>query len=374
MKILYVTTIAITMNFFVEHIKMLLEQGNTVKLACNVSDSELNEFYTQNNLEVYNIPFARSPLKTDNIKAYKELKRLLEKEKFDLIHTHTPTASVCVRSAYKINQKNGTKVIYTAHGFHFYKGAPLKNRLLFFPIEKLLSKYTDAIITINNEDYEAAKNKLKCKKVYKLHGVGVDTGKFAAARAEREETRKALGIPEDAFLLLSVGELNSNKNYECAIKAFASAGIPGAFYLLCGVGDKRAGLEALSYSLGIEKKVKFLGLRNDIPLLCGASDCFIHPSYREGLPVSIIEAMASGLPVICSDIRGCRDLITQSEGGFLIHPNDSSAASEALKILSTGKKLCKKYGEYNQNKSQYYDISFVLNELNDIYKAVITQE
>lgn len=324
MKILYVTTIAITMNFFVEHIKMLLEQGNTVKLACNVSDSELNEFYTQNNLEVYNIPFARSPLKTDNIKAYKELKRLLEKEKFDLIHTHTPTASVCVRSAYKINQKNGTKVIYTAHGFHFYKGAPLKNRLLFFPIEKLLSKYTDAIITINNEDYEAAKNKLKCKKVYKLHGVG--------------------------------------------------AGIPGAFYLLCGVGDKRAGLEALSYSLGIEKKVKFLGLRNDIPLLCGASDCFIHPSYREGLPVSIIEAMASGLPVICSDIRGCRDLITQSEGGCLIHPNDSSAASEALKILSTDKKLCKKYGEYNQNKSQYYDISFVLNELNDIYKAVITQE
>lgn len=258
MKILYVTTISNTVNaFLIPHIKMLIEQGHEVDVAFNIVQ-EVDDKLINFGCKVHQLEFQRSPLSKDNFKAYKKLKKLIEREKYDIVHTHTPVASACVRIASR--KLKETKVIYTAHGFHFHKGAPIKNWLIYYSIEKWLSKYTDCIITINQEDYQIAKEKLRSKKVELVNGVGIDTSRFTPQTLEKKlELRKQYGYSEDDFILIFVAELNHNKHQDLLINAVSvlKDKIPNLKLLLVGKGDLSEQYKQLANELGVKEQVVF---------------------------------------------------------------------------------------------------------------------
>lgn len=366
MKVLYVATISNTVNrFLIPHIEILLSQGNHVDIACNV-DKEISSCLREKGCRVFNVPFHRSPLCKYNYKAYKAMKRLIKNEKYDLIHTHTPIASACVRIASR--KGDNTKVIYTAHGFHFYKGAPVKNWLVYYPIEKLLAKYTDVLITINEEDNERAKKYLKANKVQYIPGVGLNLDKFNIGNFNRIDKKKELGIEDDnSIVILSVGELNKNKNHEAIIRALSKINSKDIYYLICGQGPLKDHLEHIAKESGLGDRVKLLGYREDILEICKLTNIFTFLSYREGLSVALMEAMASGLPIVCSDIRGNRDLIKHGKGGYLVAPNDIYGISQYIQKLMKDDKMRNDMGEYNKKAIKKFSIDSVKEELNRIY-------
>ncbi len=294
------------------------------------------------------------------------MKKLIKNEGYDLIHTHTPVASACVRLACKKMQ--GVKVIYTAHGFHFFKGAPLINWLVYYPIEKCLAKYTDILITINKEDYNRAKNSFKADRVVYIPGVGLDTQRFDTILVDKSLKRKELGLPEDAVIILSVGELNKNKNHETVIRALAKLNNPAIYYVICGRGPLEDNLRSLSKELGLENRVKLLGYRKDIIEICKAAEIFVFPSFREGLSVALMEAMACGLPVICSDIRGNRDLMENSESAQLVKPNDFEEFAKSINkvLMCNGNRI----DVNNKEAIKAFDIRNIVQRMQEIYSQV----
>ena len=314
MNILYVATVSSTMDFFTEHIKLLLREGHTVDFACNVTKL-INSELIMDGCNVHNLSLSRSPFDKANYLGYKQLKTLIQEGRYDVIHTHTPIASVLVRVACRGN--NDIKVIYTAHGFHFYKGASWLNWLFYYPVEKWLSRYTDVLITINQEDYERARRSFKTSRIEYVPGVGVDVKKYCSVVVDREVKRNQLGLAEDDFVLVSTGELNDNKNHKTVIHAVHRLNNPSIKYLVCGQGPLENELLDLIQELGLEHQVILLGYRTDVMEINHIADVFVFPSFREGLSVALMEAMACGLPVVCSDIRGNRDLIEDAKGGYL---------------------------------------------------------
>ena len=341
MKILYVTTIGGTMGFFQPYIKQLIDQGHTVDIACSQTE-KVRECYREWGCRIHSLSCSRSPLDKGNLKAIKQIKGLVEENRYDIVHCHTPIAAACTRLACRKARKQGTKVIYTAHGFHFYDGAPLKNWLIFYPIEKLCAHFTDLLITINKQDYARAQKKLRAKKVCYIPGVGIDVEKFASVQIDRKEKREELGIPEDAFVMLSVGELNENKNQSVVIRALAQLNDPNVYYIIAGHGGMKDAMEKLALELGLEKQVHLLGFRRDVAELYQAADVFVHPSFREGLPVSIMEARAAGMPIVCSDIRGNSDLVNEA---FRFDPTDPDRLAEILKTVGDRAQTAQACGE-----------------------------
>ena len=360
MKILYVTTIGLTMCFFPEHIKMLLDEGHTVELACNDTESKVPEIYQSLNLKIHTIPFSRSPLSKSNVSAYKQLKKLVQEGQFDIVHTHTPNASAIVRLACRKLRKNGLKVFYTAHGFHFYKGAPILNWLVYYPVEKMCSRWTDTLITINDEDYKRANEHMKAVKVEFVPGVGLNLAKFGDVTVDINSKRKELGISPNAKIMLSVGELNENKNHQTVIKAIKDMDV---YYIIAGIGNKRDELQTVIDAQGMTDRIKLLGHRTDVGELYAISDLFVFPSFREGLSVSLMEAMASGLPCAVSQIRGNTDLIDEN-GGVYFDPHDIADVRRALEQLD---REHKEYGAYNKEKIRGFGNEAVLARLKDIY-------
>lgn len=368
MRILYVTTLSNTLNaFLVPHIELLLNLGHEVDIACNI-DNKINSKLIERGCKVFDIKFQRSPLTKQNYLAYKMLKKILDTGEYDIVHTHTPIASMCVRLACKKLKKSA--VIYTAHGFHFYSGAPFRNWMIYYPIEKFLSKYTDILITINNEDYYRAKNYFFSKEVIYIPGVGIDTSKFNKVKVDNVEKRKQLEIPINAFVVLSVGELNENKNHEIIIKAIEKLKNPDIYYIICGTGSNKEYLNSMIQNLNLEEQVRLLGNRNDIAEILQISDTFVFPSFREGLSVALMEAMASGLPVICSNIRGNRDLIEHKKGGYLVNPSDLHGFACSIKKMYESKDLRESFGEFNKNRVERYSLKNVLKELTKVYKTI----
>ena len=330
MKILYVTTIGSTMDFFKSFIRILINEGHTVDIATNEKEGEVSSYFRDMGCKVYPISCSRSPLKKGNLYAIKQIKDILIEERYDIVHCHTPIAASCTRIACSRLRKKDIKVIYTAHGFHFYKGAPLLNWLLYYPIEILCSRWTDALITINQEDYVLAKRKMRTQNVFYIPGVGIDVDKFTNTVIDRDKKRAEIGVPENAFLLLSVGELNKNKNHQIVIKALEKTGNKNIHYAIAGKGNNKEFLEQLAKQLGVSEQVHFLGYRNDVAELYKTADAYILPSIREGLNVSVMEALASGLLCIVSKIRGNVDMITDGVNGYYINPFDSSTVADSL--------------------------------------------
>ena len=365
MKILYVTTISNTVNaFLIPHIKMLIDEGHQVDVAFNIEQEIKPEIYEMG-CKIHQLPLQRSPLKKDNFRAYKILKKIIISEGYDLVHTHTPIASAIVRLVCR--SLNNVRVFYTAHGFHFFKGAPIVNWFIYYPVEKCLARYTDTLITINKEDYGRAKRKFKAKRVEYVPGVGIDLKKFNTVKVDRDLKRSQLGLPKEAFVVLSVGELNKNKNHEVIIRAIAKIDNPDIHYIVCGEGPLKGYLIDLSEDLGIKNRVHLLGFRKDIAEICKVSDLFTFPSYREGLSVALMEAMANGLPVVCSNIRGDSDLIEDGKGGYLVEPGDVEGFAKYIKELIEDSEIRIELGGFNHKKIENYSIENVLKEMEEIY-------
>lgn len=370
MKILYVTTIGGTMRFFISLIRDLVAEGHTVDIATNEDARvwSVQDNYKELGCKVFQLPSTRSPLNKGNLRAVKILRGIVEKEQYDIVHCHTPIAAACTRLACRKLRKNGLKVFYTAHGFHFYKGAPLKNWLVFYPIERICSRWTDVLITINREDYQTAQKKLRAKQVVYVPGVGVDLSRFAKPEhSQRDRIREELGIPSDAILLVSVGELNANKNQSVVIKALSEIADQRIHYAIAGKGPKRDDLIALAQALHIDNRVHLLGFRNDVPLLYEAADVCVFPSIREGQGMAAIEGMASGLPLIASDNRGTRDFLTE-KNALVCSYNDVHGFADAIKRLSDDATLRAQMGEENLALCRQFDISVINNTMQALYK------
>ena len=283
---------------------------------------------------------------------------------FDLVHCHTPLGGTIGRIVFPSNANR--KVIYTAHGFHFYKGAPVQNWLIYYPVEKILSKFTNTIITINKEDYQRAK-KFHSKEVKYVPGVGIDTSRYECVNTKQNLKRDELGIPRDAKVILSVGEINKNKNHEVIIKAIAGIENPNIYYLVCGQGDLKPHLTKLIRQNRLDKRIRLLGYRNDVNEIYRIADIFAFPSYREGLSVALMEAMSFGLPCVVSNIRGNKDLIHHGKGGYLVNPDDVEGFIKAILKLTANEEKCKKMKSENIKNIKNYDLSKIANKMEKIY-------
>ena len=321
-------------------------------------------------IRIHQIDFIRTPYDLRNIKAYKQLVQLIKREKFDAIHCNTPTGGVLGRLAGK--KCKVRKIIYQAHGFHFYKGAPKKNWLIYYPIEKWLAKYTDALITINNEDYELAKSKFQLRhngKVYYVPGVGIDLSQYDLPDGVREKKRKELGLKETDIVLISSGELNENKNNQIIIQALSKLRHENLHYIICGTGSKYDELKKMTSDNGLDDYIHFLGYRNDIKELYRASDIFVMPSLREGLSRSIMEAMASGLPCVVSNIRGNTDLLENTNSGLLCEATDVLAYTKKIKKLANDETVRKTMGKNSLVAIQKFNMETVEIAVSKVYKS-----
>lgn len=376
---IFVSVASAVQQFNMENINLLLESSYQVDVACNMQhgsnffEKQIADMKKQLEIigiSVYDIPIPRKigAIK-DILYSYSIAQHLFESKKYDLIHCHTPIAAVIARLAARRSRKNGTKVIYTAHGFHFYKGAPLLNWLLYYPIEKLCAHFTDVLVTINNEDYAFAKRKLKVNQIEYIPGIGVDTKKFSDCAVDRAEKRKELGIPENATLLVSVGELNRNKNHAVVIKALAKLNNTNIYYLIAGKGNLEGYLNDLIKNLNLENNIRLLSYRTDIAELYKAADICVFPSIREGLGLAAIEGMAAGLPLIVADNRGTRDFCTNNVNGLVCNPFSPAEFANAISTLNANPKLCEKYGNINKSKAADFDISIINKIMNEIYSC-----
>ena len=362
MKILYVTTIGGTMDFFKKFIKELIAKGHSVDIATNDSISKVSDCFYQWGCKVYSISTSRSPFSFGNIKAIKQIRNIAKD--YDIVHCHTPLAGMATRLACrKLRKRQGFKVIYTAHGFHFYKGAPKKNWMIYYPIEKICSKWTDVLITINKEDYELAKKKMKAKRVEYVPGVGIDVKKFSSVVVDKNKKREELGIPENAYLILSVGELNQNKNHQVVIKAISKLNNQNIHYAIAGIGDQKENLEKLAKDLNVN--LHLLGYRKDVAELYHMADLFAFPSIREGLGLAAIEAMASGLPLICSDNRGTREYAF--DGAIVCKYDDFNAFANGIEKIYLGKHS-NEMGLCNQSFVKNFDVNIIIDQVTGIYE------
>lgn len=370
-KVLFVATVVKThiIEFHVPYLKMFKKMGWETEVAAR------NDFENPADCVIpycdvyYNIPFERNPVKLKNLMAYKELKKIIDSGKYDIIHCHTPVGGMLTRLAAKRMRKRGTKVFYTAHGFHFYKGAPAINWLLYYPVEKWLSRYTDVLITINKEDYERAKT-FSAGKVYYVPGVGIDLKKFHVGSVDRVEKRQEIGVRSNDFVLLSVGELIPRKNHEVVIRALAVLKQNGELnhveYVICGRGAYESDLKKLAKELRVSDHVHFLGYRSDVSEICNCADLFVFMSYQEGLPVALMEAMACGLSAVCSNIRGNTDLIENNVTG-LIANNTPEGVAKAISAMQSNENLRASLASAALQKIRQFDLRDVESQMSKIY-------
>ena len=304
----------------------------------------------------------------ENYIAYRNLNKVLKAEKIDVIHCNTPIGGVLGRIC---GHKNKTsKVIYTVHGFHFYKGNNKFKNFIFRSIEKYLARWSDAIITMNQEDYEAA-NKFKLRnngKVYFVHGVGIDLEQFKDIKVDKIYKKHELGLNDDDNIIISVGDINKNKNISLLIDIIAKCNNPKIKCLICGSGNDIDSLKDKASKLHVDNQILFLGFRKDIKELLKIADIYVSTSLREGLPRALMEAMASGLPCVVSNIRGNTDLIRNDVGGFCCDTIDEYVM--AINSIAEKKELVESFKNYNLAKIKEYDIKKVINEIKEIYKNI----
>lgn len=369
MNILYVTTTSETINaFLIPHIEMLVGKGYKVDIATNISN-KLDSSLLSLGCKIYDVPFQRNPLSYKNIESYIYLKKIL-KNNYNIVHTHTPVASFICRMASAKHRKNGLKVIYTAHGFHFYEGSPLLNWLVFYPIEWFMSRYTDDIITINKEDYLLAKDRFKKSKIYYIPGVGINLKKFQKIDKDLAiDKRFSLGLNKDDVVLMYVAELNKNKNQSILINAVGKLAKSDSRYklLLVGTGPFSERYKGIIKNTDLADNVIFLGRRNDIVELLSITDIYLASSKREGLPVNILEAMAVGLPILASDNRGHRELILPEVNGFIFEEDNHVLLANMILKLNNNEEMKESFSETSKVLVEQFDLNNILKLLDNIY-------
>lgn len=371
MKVLLTATVQSHIcQFHKPLVKILHEQGAEVHVAAKDNLAEKNGLKLDFVEKVFDVPFARSPKSKDNLKALKILKKIIAEEEYDLIQCNTPMGGIITRLAAKKARKKGTKVVYMAHGFHFYKGASKKAWMVLYPIEKHFAKKCDTLITITDEDYALASKKFKTNVVH-MHGVGVSEERYHAVDTEKcLEMRSNEGLSAKDFVLLCTGELNKNKNQAtllCAANALKDK-IPDLKILLAGNGPLQAELEKQVQDYGLQNVVRFLGYRTDLENVVPAVDMVVSCSYREGLPLNIIEALLCKKPIVASVNRGHKELIKDGENGYLFAPRDwETMAKRILEVYQGEEKTLSEMGEKGYQIAQKYTVTAVEEEIREIY-------
>lgn len=372
-KILIVTALGgFIRGFLGDDIRILQKMGYEVHCAANMKgiDSENYAQYTKEyNIRVHQIDFqSANPICKDNIKSFKQIKELIDSENFEAIHIHTPIAGFITRIAASGVRKKGTKIIYTTHGFNFHKGSSKKSWIIFYTLEKIASRFTDAIITINMEDFNNAK-KMKCKKVYHINGVGVNTRKYDTITINRDEYREKLGFNKTDIVLLSIGELSKRKNQLVVLQAIKQIKNSNIVFAICGRAIHGEGTyeELNQYAKENNVNLKFLGFRHDIAEICHCADIGILTSTREGLGLAGIEMLASGLPLVTSNVHGIKDYMIDGETGFMYNPYDYCGIAHGItKLLDEN--LRKSIKSNSIKMAKKFDITISHKQRVEIYK------
>ena len=373
-KILFVATVVKThiMQFHIPYLKMLQEKGWETAVASRNDNEDPADCRIPYCDHYFDVPFERLPWKKGNWEAYQILKSIIDSGAYDIIHCHTPVGAMLARLAAVNARKKGTKVIYTAHGFHFFKGAPAVNWLAFYPAEWFLAPLTDVIITINKEDYALARKKLLAKRIEYVPGVGIRTEKFRLP-LDIAEKRRSMGFTDEDFLILTVAEMTQNKNHSAVLKALELLKEREEYshihYLICGRGEMWHALEKSAREMGIADNIHFLGYRTDVPELYRCSDMFAFVSFREGLSVALMEAMSSGMSIVCTKIRGNVDLVEDGVSGIFTE-NSPEALAEHILRLYHDPELRRALGAEAAKTAVLYEEENVLSKVKDIYLSV----
>lgn len=370
MKYLYTATrLSHICQFHLPYLKLLKEQGHTVHVAAKDNLSEKNGLQLKYADKHFEIPFERFPYDPRNITAYKKLKNLLEQEHYDVIVCNTPVGGILTRLAAKQYRKQGARVIYIAHGFHFYKGAAKTNWILYYPMEKEMARLCDIVVTINEEDYQFAKKHFP-NKVTRIHGVGVSSERYHPATTEEQaEMRRREGLSDDDFVVLCTGELNENKNQKTLISAAAllKNKIPNLKVLLAGNGPMEKILRNQIAEESLEGIVKLLGYRTDLEKVVPAVDVVASCSKREGLGLNVIEAMLCKKPVVAAINRGHLELIESGRNGYLVVAEDMKSFADAILSIYEDSFLAQMLGNYGYQIAQQYTVNSVQSEMSEIF-------
>lgn len=363
-------------QFEMENVRILQELGYEVHYAANFKNPQYgndNDRLKNSGVLCHQIDFARFPFRVlQNVRAYKQMCQLFNEKNYSLLHCHTPVGGAIARLASRKCKNKKIKVIYTVHGFHFFRGSPFRNWLIYYPIERVLARLTDTIITINEEDYKLASSfKLKNQgEVKKINGVGIEVEKFRDTFEQKYLNRKIQS--NNKITYLSVGELNSNKNHRLVIKAMHKSGNKRDDYIICGEGNKKKYLQKLIKKYNLVKQVHLIGYMKDLKSVLQQADVFIMPSFREGLSVALQEAMAAGLPIIATNIRGNNELVDEGKGGWLVPSNDVKAMAEIMKQIENIDIYS--LGKYNINKIRNYDKKIVALAMYSIYCKMLQED
>ena len=359
-------------RFNTTNIKALRDLGYEIHLVANfevgdgpeIQNSQYAETCREQGLVVHSIPFQRHSF-LKNRPYVKQLATLIKNGGYSIVHAHTETGGLILRLA---GRTPGVKYFYTPHGMSFYKGSSLISQFVYRPLERWICSGMDMNIAINQEELVVLRS-WDSNTATLVHGIGLDIRKFQNTFSSRSDSRRKLDIPADALVVMSVGELDWNKNHKVVIEALAQIKRPNVYYVICGVGPLKDDLEAKVHEVGLEKQVKLLGYRKDIPDLLHASDVFAFPSFHEGLPVALMEAMAAGVPSICSEIRGCTDLVENQKNGFLASPASLKQWSNALNKLLDSQKMRSEVSQAAKHVIASYSFDAVQNELLDLYQS-----
>ena len=372
-RILVTSTDLMMVQFLVPHVMNLSQNGFEIEIACSDVGGRVEEI--RKKLDGYIkalhiVRLHRSPLSLDNLNGYKDMKTIIQRGKYDIIWTNEPVMGVVTRLAAQKARKKGTKVLYMVHGFHFYKGAPKLNWMVYYPIEKMMASKADVIVTVNREDYKRAQA-MNVKRVEYIHGIGINTSRLTLGE-KKNNLRAELGLSEDDFIVLSVGELNENKNQKTILKAISLMNDPKVHYILCGKGDQLENLKRMTTELHLEKQVHFLGYRKDVVDICSQADVYVMPSLREGLPVASLEAMYCGLPLVTSNIRGLVDVMEDGVSGYLCEPMDAQAFAACIVKLKNDDKMRERAGMRNKKTVIPYCIENTKQEVLMLIENVST--
>lgn len=375
-KILFVTTIGgFLSQFEMNQVRILQDMGYEIHYASDFS----NNFYEfdekdliKEGVIIHRVDIKKKPYRIiSNLKAIRQIKEIINKYRIDVIHCNNPLGGVCGRTA-AVSSSMKPLVIYTAHGFHFYKGAPLINWLLIYPVERLLARFTNVLLTINNEDYRRAM-KFDIRKdgfITKVNGMGVDSKRFKPMPEIRTDIREELNIPDDAFHIVTAAELNDNKNQKTIIEAIANCPYKNIYYSMCGIGENVKKLEHLIYSLGLEDRVKLLGYRTDMERVLQSADVFVFPSIREGLGIAGVEALMCDIPVVALDNRGTREYMKHKMNGLVVKNNSTYSFENALMYLYENPRLLKELSCNGRQSVKRFSKTAVNNRLRKIYSKI----
>ena len=357
------------------NIAALQSLGLQVELCANFENGNGPEIHNQSFVEeceirgikTHSIPFARHSL-TGSLKCLSQLKELLSREQYDLVHTHTETGGLLLKLAH--SEKGKSKFIFTPHGMSFWKGSSLKSQLLYKPLERWICSGMDMNLGMNREELECLESWNRNNATY-VHGIGLDLSRFKSRYDSSKAVRKEFLLSTNEKLILSVGELDNNKNHITVIRALAQLGRKDWKYVICGVGPNEDILMQEAERMGLKEHVVLAGYRSDIPDVLNAADIFVFPSFHEGMPVSVLEAMACSLPVVCSAIRGNVDVVRDGDNGYLFKPSDVDTLSRKIALLMDNETLRLQMGAKNKKIVREFSLDAVTEELKAIYSKVL---